>query len=112
MGSSPSQGGFGPELDWVIEHGCLEVVSSWKCTFLLGFSARKAVDVSARAVKLELDAPFPLFLFGHLAIRCSVLSQIRHFMILPLRSRGFPRRPNPLPVVPFLFPLPFDERKA
>ena len=71
--------------------------------------------VSVRAEKLELapaELPLPSPFLGHLAIRCSVLLQIRHFMISPFRSLGFPCRPKPFPDDPFLCPLPLDDRKV
>ena len=68
-----------------------------------------------KAAKLELDPddpPFPDCLLGQRAIKCSVLSQIRHFMISPLRSLGLPCRPKPFPVEPFRSPFPLDDRKV
>ena len=59
----------------------------------------------------ELDPfPFPLFC-GQFAIRCSSLSQMRHFMMFPLRSLGFFWRPWPLPEVWDLCPFPLPLRK-
>ena len=71
--------------------------------------------VSVRAEKLELapaELPFPSPFLGHLAIRCSVLLQSLHFMSSPFRALGFPCRPKPVPVDPFLFPLPLDDRNV
>ena len=59
----------------------------------------------------ELDPlPFPLPC-GQRAIRCSSLSQMRHFMMLPLRSLGFFWRPWPLPEVCDRCPFPLPLRK-
>ena len=46
--------------------------------------------------ELEL---FPFPFCGQRAMRCSSLSQMRHFMMFPLRSLGFFWRPWPLPEV-------------
>ena len=54
--------------------------------------------------------PFPLPC-GQRAIRCSSLSQMRHFMMFPLRSLGFFWRPWPLPEVWDRCPFPLPLRK-
>ena len=59
----------------------------------------------------ELDPfPFPLPC-GQRAMRCSTLSQMRHFMMFPLRSLGFLCRPWPLPEVCERCPFPLPLRK-
>ena len=54
--------------------------------------------------------PFPLPC-GQRAMRCSSLSQMRHFMMFPLRSLGFFWRPWPLPEVCERCPFPLPLRK-
>ena len=61
--------------------------------------------------KLGLPAPLLVPLpWGHLAAKCSSLSQMRHFRVFPARSLGFERRPNPFPLEPLCFPLPWPLR--